>query len=401
MQRKIVALVDTLWMGHHPTYFKLLTKNFLEIGCEVWAFCPNIDDLRSYAGQEIHGECQARLQIFQMPLIGHSRIYVTEDGPVKYLKRPIRDTLTYWLTTAAAIDSISGLRNKKPDLVFLAKLEGWLQGFMPAWLVEKIFRYDWTGIYMCPYQFYSSRRVHLPIIKPERTLSAKNCRVITMLDEEMTKKLSAVLKKPVLHFPDITDEAPPILNHPILEKIKEKARGRKIIGLIGGLSPRKGLKTFVEVASKATDKFFLLAGRFAEAIDEETEEILKQAQKLENCLLHYQRIPDGEEFNAFINLCDIIFAAYIDFKYSSNIMTKAALFKKPIIVSEGGLMAARVRRFKTGVVIEQENTEQCLAAIELLCKGRMDISNSGFDEYFQHHAVARLPKLLNELLQYN
>ena len=336
MQTKIVALVDTLWMGHHPTYFKLLTKNFLEIGCEVWAFCPNVEDLRNYAMQEIHGECQARLQIFQMPLIGHSRIYVTGDGPVKYLKRPIRDTLTYWLTTAAAIDSISWLRNKKPDLVFLAKLEGWLQGFMPAWLVEKIFRYDWTGIYMCPYQFYSPRRVHLPIIKPERTLSAKNCRVITMLDEEMTKKLSAVLKKPVLHFPDITDEAPPILNHPILEKIKEKARGRKIIGLIGGLSPRKGLKTFVEVASKATDKFFLLAGRFAEAIDEETEEILKQAQKLENCLLHYQRIPDGEEFNAFINLCDIIFAAYIDFKYSSNIMTKAALFKKPIIVSEGG-----------------------------------------------------------------
>ena len=401
MQTKIVALVDTLWMGHHPTYFKLLTKNFLEIGCEVWAFCPNVEDLRNYAMQEIHGECQARLQIFQMPLIRHLRIYATEDSPVKYLKRPIRDTLTYWLTTAAAIDSISWLRNKKPDLVFLAKLEGWLQGFMPAWLVEKIFRYDWTGIYMCPYQFYSSRRVHLPIIKPERTLSAKNCRVITMLDEEMTEKLSAVLKKPVLHFPDITDEAPPILNHPILEKIKEKARGRKIIGLIGGLSPRKGLKTFVEVASKATDKFFLLAGRFAEAIDKETEEILKQAQKLENCLLHYQRIPDGEEFNAFINLCDIIFAAYIDFKYSSNIMTKAALFKKPIIVSEGGLMAARVRRFKTGVVIEQENAEQCLAAIERLCKEQVHISNSGFDEYFRQHAIARLPKLLNELLQYN
>jgi hypothetical protein len=81
-------------------------------------------------------------------------------------------------------------------------------------------------------------------------------------------------------------------------------------------------------------------------------------------------------------------------------MTKAALFKKPIIVSEGGLMAARVRRFKTGVVIEQENTEQCLAAIEHLCKARTHVLNSGFNEYFQQHAVARLPKLLNELLEY-
>lgn len=399
MQRPIVALVDTLWMGHHPTYFKLITKYFLEIGCEVWAFCPNIEDLKNYATKEINEACREYLQIFQMPLIGHSRIYVTEDVPIKYIKRPVRDTLTYWLTTAAALDSISGLRGKKPDLVFLAKLEGWLQGLMPAKLIEEIFRYDWTGIYMCPYQFYQIHQARFPIIKPERILRANNCKVVTMLDEEVAPKLSAILGKPVLRFPDITDETPPMLNHPVIEEAKRQASGRKIVGLIGGLSPRKGLRTFVEVAARTKDKFFLLAGRFAEAADKDTEQLLQRARSLENCFVHYERIPDGAEFNAFINACDIIFAAYIDFKYSSNIMTKATMLRKPIIVSEGGLMAQRVKKFKTGAVIEQENVEQCIDAIERLCGESEPKQAQGFDEYFRLHSVASLSQTLREILK--
>ncbi|MDW8465866.1 MAG: glycosyltransferase [Chloroherpetonaceae bacterium] len=154
----------------------------------------------------------------------------------------------------------------------------------------------------------------------------------------------------------------------MVEEAKQRANGRKIVGLIGSLSPRKGLRTFIEVASKAKDKFFLLAGRFSEAVDKDIERLLQRARSLENCFTHYERIPDGAEFNAFVNACDFIFAAYVDFKYSSNIMTKAALLKKPLIVSDGGLMAQRVRKFKIGTVIQQENVEQCLAAIEHLCK---------------------------------
>lgn len=399
MQKSIVALVDTLWMGHHPTYFKLITKYFLEIGCEVWAFCPNVEDLKNYALKEIGEACREHLQIFQMPLIGHSRIYVTEDSPLKYIKRPIRDTLTYWLTTTAAIDSISGLKGRAPDLVFLAKLEGWLQGWIPAWLIEEVFRYNWTGIYMCPYQFYQPNRGRFAIIKPEKILRAKNCKVVMMLDEEVATELSTVIQKPVLHFPDITDETAPMKNHAVVEKIKQRADGRKIVGLVGGISIRKGLRTFVKVATRAKDKFFLLAGRFAESTHEETELLLQEAENLENCFVYHERIPDGAEFNAFIDACDIIFAAYIDFKYSSNIMTKAALFRKPLIVSEGGLMAKRVRRFNMGEVIQQENIEQCIVAIEKLCKADRRDQNQRYDEYFQQHSTLRLPQVLRDLLE--
>jgi hypothetical protein len=37
---KVVAIIDTMWVGHHPTYFKWTIKSLLELNFEVWAFCP-------------------------------------------------------------------------------------------------------------------------------------------------------------------------------------------------------------------------------------------------------------------------------------------------------------------------------------------------------------------------
>ncbi|MFN3393314.1 MAG: hypothetical protein ACK424_02000, partial [Candidatus Thermochlorobacter sp.] len=59
----------------------------------------------------------------------------------------------------------------------------------------------------------------------------------------------------------------------------------------------------------------------------------------------------------------------------------------------------RVRKFNTGMVIQQENTEQCIAAIEELCKVDRQEQKQRFDEYFQQHSTSRLPQVLRDLLQ--
>lgn len=38
---KNIFLFDLLWSGHHPTYFKYFIKYILELGCQVYAFCPD------------------------------------------------------------------------------------------------------------------------------------------------------------------------------------------------------------------------------------------------------------------------------------------------------------------------------------------------------------------------
>src|ERR1700683_4406931 len=35
-----IALVEFNWIGHHPTYFKLIVRALLEIGCTELALCP-------------------------------------------------------------------------------------------------------------------------------------------------------------------------------------------------------------------------------------------------------------------------------------------------------------------------------------------------------------------------
>ena len=66
-------------------------------------------------------------------------------------------------------------------------------------------------------------------------------------------------------------------------------------------------------------------------------------------------IPGEPQFNAFINACDVIFTGYLNFKGSSNLLTKAAYFNKPVIASEGFCMGKRVEKYHTGIVIKQDD----------------------------------------------
>jgi glycosyltransferase involved in cell wall biosynthesis len=91
---------------------------------------------------------------------------------------------------------------------------------------------------------------------------------------------------------------------------------------------------------------------------------------MQNCLAdakniwtHFVRIPDGPRLNGVLAACSALFAAYLDFPHSSNILTKAALLEKPVIVSEGSLMAERVRRFRLGELVPQGDVDATAAAI--------------------------------------
>jgi hypothetical protein len=53
--------------------------------------------------------------------------------------------------------------------------------------------------------------------------------------------------------------------------------------------------------------------------------------------------PDEAQFNSLVYICDILFAAYNNFPNSSNILTKAAIFQRPVVVSNNFCMEKRVK----------------------------------------------------------
>jgi glycosyltransferase involved in cell wall biosynthesis len=213
--------------------------------------------------------------------------------------------------------------------------------------------------------------------------------------------------KPVLVFPDFTEDTLPANKSEdgLIQKIHTFACGRPIISLIGHLHWTKGLTVFTEAARQPSlnDCFFFLGGQLSWADTEKNIQIeLQHAwETAPNILTHFQRITTESTLNSIINGSDIISASYISFPNSSNILTKAAFFEKPVVVSDGYLMAERVREFNLGEIVPEGDSEALAGAIRsMLAPGYREKlrQRARWEDYRQLHSLDRLKKVMHEVV---
>ena len=88
-----------------------------------------------------------------------------------------------------------------------------------------------------------------------------------------------------------------------------------------------------------------------------------EANHPENLYRHAEYLSQEQDFNAVIQAADIVFAVYRDFKISSNMLGKAARFKKPLVVADDYLMGERVRRYQIGYTALQDDAAGMLQAL--------------------------------------
>ena len=92
-----------------------------------------------------------------------------------------------------------------------------------------------------------------------------------------------------------------------------------------------------------------------------------------------------------------LFAAYRNFTGSSNLLTKAAAYGKPILVSQGACMGRRISEYGIGIAIPEENIEACREAIVRLCReGAPKPEN--FTIYASEHSRTKLADTLRQLI---
>lgn len=386
---KTIALMDPFWSGHHSTYLKLFSKSLLSLGHRVMVFCPNPTELRSWA--EIHyNQYQNRLHAFELHAPDESRF------PVLRIRKALNGII-WWRFAAKAIKKAHSETGFHPDLAFFPWLDSYLGNYQSHHIIDVIFPYDWSGLYFHP------SHLRLPLkhstIKGgphdyDEALQSKGCKSIAVLDEGIAGKLQAKLPdKLVVIFPDTADASHPDHNFPVLHEIIAKSGGRKIIAVIGGLAKRKGILTLLETARKTPSKewFFLFAGLLTEdSFDSNELQLLREiaSKPPQNCYFHFDFIFEEAQFNALVELSDILFASYEDFPHSSNILTKAAIFEKPVIVSRGNCMEERVRAFGMGECIEYGNVAQCFEAIGRLLE--TEELHADFAGYRSLHSEERL-----------
>jgi glycosyltransferase involved in cell wall biosynthesis len=247
------------------------------------------------------------------------------------------------------------------------------------------------------------------IPRPEKVFGGRLLRSIALLDEGVIEKMRLITHSGnVFAFPDVANESLPkegALNWGLAHKIKDFAAGRKIISLVGYLQQTKGVEEFVALAKHPSMRntiFFLGGEPGMDGFDEAKKSRLQAAwEQAPNLWAHLQRLPE-ESLNAVVASSDVVFAAYRKFPNSSNIMTKSAVFEKPIVVSDGFLMAERVRHYCFGEVVPEGDIEALACAVDkMLQPGYAQQLRSGarWADYKKDHSAASLEQVMKKLIQ--
>ena len=399
---KHIVIVDGAWAGHHAMYAKVIVKVLLEAGYRVSMLCPAPNEMEDWASHLVlTNEIQFRAWHFT-----NRKSWSWRKRSIVSRLLPPLECLLCWVNLAHILKkTITAVG--KPDLVFLAWLDNYLNcRFIPAWLVDKCFPFFWSGLYFHPRHHRKKPRFPLGINLESLIAKSRFARSVAILDAGIIKKVQGLInEKPVFVFPDFSDETPASDKIHLAEAIKAKAGNRQIIGMLGGLTRRKGVLTLVRIANQYARKdwFFVFAGLLQEHrhtyTENEWQELMSFfSESQDNCFFYLNRIPDDAQFNELVKTCDVIFGVYEDFLHSSNLVTKAANYGVQVLVNSGGYMEEVVSQFGLGVAVPSGDIQAAASALDRLTSGQHSSFSPGMRSYAERQSKIRLQQVLLELV---
>lgn len=389
-------MVEPHWHGHQATYLRAGVRSLLRSGHRVTAFCP-FPEIPLKWLDESYPELCANFAAFRF--LRPSPVAPGTPWPGRAF------VIKFWRETAQAI----GEQNLGHiDLVYLSWMDTYVHPFLPGWMIDRHFPYRWTGLYFWPGEYRNAphlSRMERWLLSSGFPFRSKKCVGVGLLDEQAQQSLDHALRgRPVVLFPDVVDETPD--GKAILgPKLKAAATGRKVVACIGSLSKRKGMLELMRICQQtaAKDWFFAFTGHLdlVDFDDQSLREILRFLNHPPpNVWMHLHPVADVLEFDSLVLASDVLYCHYLEFRHSSNLLTKAAVHRRPVLVSDGYCMAERVRRHHLGVVVREGDPHAILRGLESLLN---DPNTEGrdFDGYAKLHAVERLDAAFEALLSSN
>jgi glycosyltransferase involved in cell wall biosynthesis len=385
----LVALVEWHTPGHHLTWYRGFCRALLELGCQVAAFCPFPNEVKEYLTGCLPPEALSRIRFVEFNLPKPPRI-----RPLRW--RPAVQAWQFGKRFGRALAEGEATFGRPFDLVFYSALYGWEHNYVRRLIAAR--PRPWVGLNMHARVPGTATRISLVDL-----LRDPNARAVAMVDEGFTSVVEQALGKPAVIFPDITDESWQA-DHPLEQRFRRLSGTDKLVVSIGHMRPDKGVGTLAQVALNpgASGLAFGFVGEVDWWMDAKSRAFLEQAlTQAPRAMFHFNKVPEGLPYNAILRACDVMFAAYRDFPHSSNSLTKAAVFEKPIIVSEGHLMAKRVLEYRMGEVVPQDDPVATLAAIRRITDNYpawLAEKNPRWQEYRAVHSHEALVRAFSKLL---
>ena len=287
------------------------------------------------------------------------------------------------------------------DLIFNMFVDGYLPN-SPAWshlvfhqgnisnqaaINAEVHAIPWAGLCITP-EYEKRQRTQLPLQalsqaqaqpslhdKPPSYYALTQYRGTCFLEEAAVDTYrNAFPNKHFCFLPDITDSELPVEPSALAIDIKRRAAGRRIVFMGGSIGKQKNLAQWIGLILNLDPAqwYFVQVGRINHnnLLPEDTQALAHiQRQSPENLYLHADYLQDETSFNAIIAAADVIFAVYRDFYRSSNMLSKAAYFEKPILVADQCLMGERVTQYEIGVAVPFDSPERIqsglIAAVQL------------------------------------
>ena len=406
---KIVALVEWHWMGHHPTYAVHLALAISNAGMDVVPFCANPADFQ----KRLNSSESQRLK--DAGTIHPANQIHRAGSRVKWPRCviPIGQAINHFGILGKQLRCWSKRNRKRIDQVFFCYVYD--MDFEYFRYAAPLFRFPWAGLYL-ESRFFRLPGTAIPyqarISCPEKYFALPSCTGVAVMDPRAVQAMKERIgtQKRVVLFPDFTDlslDCPTSTrgNFSLASKIRRFAEGKPIISLVGHLQRTKGLLSFTRAACESSlqNITFFLGGEinWQEISEADKRWLLRTWEDNPNIYSHLQRLSSESVLNQVIAESDIIYAAYNDFPKSSNILTKAALLKRPVVVSEGHLMAELVRDYQLGEVVREDDlTHICQTLHTMLEPGYLDqlSHRARWLDYADLQSANRLPQAFQQLL---
>ena len=372
-----LTLIDPNLAGHHVIYLKHIIETLEKKGHQILVLSS--EDYLHYKG-DFHGRhkyCKVK----------YIRFLILSSN---FLMKKLRICMNLLIF----IYNILAVRCKthRNDKLFFCGIDDYMHDLMPTWLIEWLLPRQFSGLLLDP-------RSKTPLFNFDKRniLKSKYCKSVAVLDEFCNIQLES-FNKNIVYFPDFSDESSPNFDFEVVAELKARAKGRIIISLLGALAPRKGYKLFSKLIEQlSSDKYFFLIAGASSPYDTDFGEVKKQLLLHENCLLYNKPIPTESDFNALVASSSIIFAIYENFRQSSNMLAKASLFERPLLVSKGYYMEEVVSKYKIGYAVDHNDAKSCA---EMILQIDLDKQSLGFKEYLSFNSVHSLDATFDKIIQH-
>jgi|GEM_PF-5893383 len=402
-----IILVSPYIMGHHSSYLKIYASIFLELDCNVTILVPEVKKMKVYLS-ELFNYDDNSLRVLKLY---ERKIYKfeTEKNNKKGILRDLIETYSAIRNFMDISKSIKTYNLYDSSLVFIMWLDSYVSKFNFPIFHRMIFPYRWAGLFFHPSHIkinHFTKERYVDLLYHIFLFSSNRLKYIGMFDDCIVEKLKKRYNSDVFNLlPDITEKNYPDVDSSLVREILAKSSGRKIVSLLGSLGKRKNVVNFFEVADKCDNEnvFYVCAGMFN--CHTFTEDELKRINHIaeirsDKILFHRQHIESDCVFDALFYISDLVVAVYKNFTSSSNVITKAAMYRKYIIVSNEFLMCRIVKQYGIGLCIDYESPMSLLHAVRYYFKNK-DKLKGRFSEYIEDHSYESLKRELIPFVERN